>query len=186
MFYKENKNLLNKKEINFIEDIILGTNFPWYYHQAATTKECPVYAHTLIHRYDINKEKPTINSEVFFLFEKIVLRFCKKYKIKINAFTRAVINSISFNKMKKGVAHVDHDFKHKVIMIYLNDTDGETIVYNKKFDNKNRLILSDKLDIIKNIKPELYKIVCWDGSYYHAATYPKNNNRRVAFVATFI
>lgn len=88
--------------------------------------------------------------------------------------------------MKKGVAHVDHDFKHKVIMIYLNDTDGETIVYNKKFDNKNRLILSDKLDIIKNIKPELYKIVCWDGSYYHAATYPKNNNRRVAFVATFI
>ena len=71
-------------------------------------------------------------------------------------------------------------------MIYLNDTDGETIVYNKKFDNKNRLILSDKLDIIKNIKPELYKIVCWDGSYYHAATYPKDNNRRVAFVATFI
>ena len=71
MFYKESKNFLNQKEINFIKDIILGTNFPWYYSQAATTKECPVYGHTLIHRYDINKEKPTINSDVFFLFEKI-------------------------------------------------------------------------------------------------------------------
>ena len=30
MFYKESKNLLNQKEINFIKDIILGNSFPWY------------------------------------------------------------------------------------------------------------------------------------------------------------
>jgi ABC-type uncharacterized transport system substrate-binding protein len=71
-------------------------------------------------------------------------------------------------------------------MIYLNNTDGETIVYDKRFDNKNSLLLSHKMKILKTIKPELYKIVCWDGSYYHAATYPKDNNRRVVFVATFI
>ena len=152
MFYKESKNLLNQKEIKFIKNNILETNFPWYYHQAATTKECPVYTHTLIHRYNINKEKPVINSNVFSFFEKIVLRFCKKHSIKIKAFTRATLNSISFNKMKKGVAHVDHDFKHKVIMVYLNNTDGETIIYNKKFDNKNTLIFSNKLKILKTIK----------------------------------
>jgi len=71
-------------------------------------------------------------------------------------------------------------------MVYLNNTDGETIIYNKKFDNKNTLILSNKLKILKTIKPELYKTMCWDGSYYHTATYPKDNNRRVVFVATFI
>mgnify|MGYP003115170448 FL=1 len=186
MFYKESKNLLNQKEINFIKDIILGNSFPWYYHQASTTKECPVYTHTLIHRYNINEEKPVINSNVFSFFEKIILKFCKKHGIKIKTFTRATLNSISFNKKKKVVAHVDHNFKHKVIMIYLNNTDGETIVYDKRFDNKNSLLLSHKMKILKTIKPELYKIVCWDGSYYHAATYPKDNNRRVVFVATFI
>ena len=69
-------------------------------------KECPVYTHTLIHRYNINEEKPVINSNVFSFFEKIILKFCKKHGIKIKTFTRATLNSISFNKKKKVVAFV--------------------------------------------------------------------------------
>ena len=186
MFYKESKNFLKKEEISFINNSILDNNFPWYYQPAATTDECPVYTHTIIHRYDIEKEKPNINSNIYPIFEEIVLRFCKKHKIKFNVFTRASVNSISFNKKEINVPHVDHDFKHKVLMIYLNDTEGDTIVFNKKYDDKNNLILSKKLPILRKINPEPYKIVCWDGDYYHAATYPKLKNRRVVFVSTFI
>jgi len=186
MFYKESKKFLNKEEINIIQNNILDINFPWFYHQSSTTKDCPVYTHTLVHRYDIEKEDPIVNSKVFSIFENIVLRFCKKQKIKFKKFTRAAINSISFNKIKTVAAHIDHDFKHKVIMVYLNNTDGDTIIYDKKFNGKDRIISSSKLNIFKKIKPELYKVVCWNGDYYHAATYPKTNNRRVVFVATFI
>jgi hypothetical protein len=186
MFYKENKMLVNKQEVSIIQNNILSVNFPWFYHQISTTQEYPVYTHTLIHRYDIKNEQPIINSEVFPVFENIVLRFCEKEKINFKKFTRAVINSISFNRFEKVDAHIDHDFKHKVLMIYLNATDGDTIIYDKKFNGKDRIISSRNLNILKTIKPEMYKVVCWDGDYYHAATYPKTNNRRVVFVATFI
>ena len=191
MFYKENKKFLTKEELDIVSNVVLGNNFPWFYEPIATTDKFQLFCHTLIKRYDVNKEEPVQNSEIFPFFNNILLRFCNKNKIKINKITRAVINLTSHhNEYKTADPHVDHNFKHKAFMIYLNDTQGDTIIYDKKFNNKDDEVIKlenikKPLKILKSIKPEIGKAICWDGEYYHAATYPKSGNRRVVLVITF-
>jgi hypothetical protein len=187
MFYKENKNFLNKEELDMVNNVILTNNFPWYFNPAATTDKFPFFSHTIVDRYDPNKEELKINSNMFEFFNNILTRFCVDNKIKVKKITRMSLNLTYPNcKYKSGDPHVDHDFNHKSIMIYLNKTNGDTIIYDKKFNGENILDINKNLKIKKLIKPEVGKVVCWDGDYYHAATYPKLNNRRVVLVSTFI
>ena len=69
---------------------------------------------------------------------------------------------------------MDHDFPHKQLIIYLNESDGETVILDHK----------DK--IWKKIKPELYKAICFEGPIKHYATTPLKYNRRIICVLTFI
>lgn len=187
MFYKENKNFLSKEELEIVNNIVLTNNFPWYFNPCATTDDFPFFSHVIIDRYDPKKEELKINSNMFDFFNNVLTRFISNNKIEIKQITRMSLNLTYPNcNYKSGDPHVDHDFKHKIIMFYLNKTDGDTIIYDKKFNGKNILDKKKPLKIKKLIKPELGKIVCWDGDYYHAATYPKTNNRRVVLVSTFI
>jgi hypothetical protein len=186
-FFKEEKNFLNKEELEVINQNVLGCDFPWYYVPVATTDKFQCFSHVLIHRYDPNNEEPIENSSITGLFVKILKRFCKKHKIKINKITRGTINLTSHhNKYQSGDPHVDHKFKHKSFIVYLNDAVGDTIIYDKKYDGKELLNINEKIPIFKNIKPEVGKAICWDGEYYHAASYPKEGKRRVVLVMTFI
>jgi len=190
MFYKENKNFLNKEEIETVNNVILSNSFPWYYNSSATTENFPFFSHVIIDRYDYKKEELKINSNMFEFFNNIINRFCLKNKIRLNKITRMSLNLTYTNyKFKNGDPHVDHDFKHKSIILYLNNTDGNTIIFNKKF-NGTDIIYDSKtvknLKIEKEIKPEIGKIICWDGDYYHTILYPKINKRRVVLVTTFI
>ena len=187
MFYKENKNFLNKEELDMINNGVLSNNFPWYYNPCATTENFPFFFHSIIRRvYDPIKEEIKINSNIFEFFNNILTRFCTYNKIKVKKITRMTLNLTYSNcKYKSGDPHVDHDFSHKSIIIYLNKTDGDTIIYDKKYNGKNTLDINKPLKIKKLINPEVGKIVCWDGNYYHAATYPKLNKRRVILVTTF-
>jgi hypothetical protein len=187
MFYKESKNFITKKELDIIQESVLGNSFPWYYQPKATTDKFQFFSHTLIPRYDLNTQNFIINSPCFNMFYKIFNKFCNKHKIKFNKITRACMNLTSHhNEYQTGDPHVDHDFEHKVFMIYLNKTKGDTIIYDEKFNGNVLKDINKKYKILKSIKPEIGKAVCWDGTYYHAASYPECGNRRVVLVMTFI
>lgn len=181
----ETKNILTEKEVEFINHNILGNNFPWYYEPVATTDKFQFFSHTLVVR-DTGK----INSDYFHFFKSIFDRFCQKHKIKVNKITRAVLNLTNQSLYKHGDPHVDHEFKHKVFMLYLNDIDGDTIIFDKKYIDNNQFTtiplekIKKPFKKIKQIKPKFGKAVCWDGSYYHSPSYPKKG-RRVVVVFTF-
>lgn len=186
-FFIEEKNFLNKEELDVINQSVLSNNFPWYYVPVATTDKFQCFSHVLIHRYDHVKEEFIENSSITSFFIKILKRFCKKHKIKINKITRGTINLTSHhNEYQSGDPHVDHQFKHKSFIIYLNDAVGDTIIYDKKYNGKELLDINEKLKIFKKVTPEIGKAICWDGEHYHAASYPKEGKRRVVLVMTFI
>jgi len=195
MFYKESKNFLNKEELKIINEYILSCNFPWYYQLAATKNRFPFFNHTLINRiYNIDKEQPIQNSNIFPFFNEIFIRFCKYHNIKIKKITRACLNLLypyNDNKYLSSDPHIDHEFKHKIFMLYLNTVSGDTLIYNKKYQYKKRSFYIEKIkksfNILKSINPEIGKCVCWDGEYYHAASFPKEEgSRRIVLVLTFI
>ena len=192
MFYKETKNILTKEDLDTLNKSVLTNNFPWYYQLISTTEKFPFFSHGLIQRYDHIKKEPVSNSNVFPFFLNILKRFCAQHKIKIKKITRACMNLVVHrgDNYENTDPHVDHEFKHKVFMLYLNDAEGNTKIFNEVYKKsyKGNCIkdVDKKYTILKTIKPEQGKAVCWDGKYYHAASFPKPGTRRIVLVFTFI
>jgi hypothetical protein len=69
--------------------------------------------------------------------------------------------------------HTDLDIEHLVLLYYVIDADGDTVIFDKTtYDTpKNKLDTSD-LTVLKKITPKKGTVVIFDGSRYHATTLP--------------
>ena len=61
----------------------------------------------------------------------ILNNFCKKIGEKPNFYTRIAYNITIPNKNKTCGVHLDHEYNHKQIIIYLNDSSGDTFIVDK-------------------------------------------------------
>ena len=68
-----------------------------------------------------------------------------------------------YGPVKNGI-HVDLKMPHQVMIYYVNDSDGDTILYEK-----------DKKTIIKKIAPKKGRIVFFNGDIPHCASIPQHN-----------
>jgi hypothetical protein len=175
--YIEKENSICKKYQNIIEKEIMSNNFCWYYSDYTSSYKFPAFVHTLLKRPKDNLEQK-INSNYYYMFLDILNSFCEINNLHYTKVYRAAINlSYYYNDLEKYQdPHTDHDFPHKVFLIYLNNfNDGHTYLFeknNNKFDEKT--IITSK----KN------KIVCFDGNIYHTAGFCKPGERRVVCVMT--
>jgi hypothetical protein len=62
--------------------------------------------------------------------------------------------------------HVDTTIPHVVVLYYVNDSDGDTHLFNG-------------VDIIKTVTPKKNRVVIFDGSIYHSSGSPTTNKRCV-------
>ena len=79
-------------------------------------------------------------------------------------------------------AHVDMISPHLVILYYVMDSDGDTIIYNNQWEEgetcKNNKE-TQKMIIKKKVTPKQGRVIVFNGSYWHTAEQPKDNNRCV-------
>ena len=183
--FKQSKNFLSKKSKKFINEVVLAPGiFPFYqaYAHPYKTKENTFkkfFGHIILARPDDTNynKSPVWNSKYHIQFIDIINEFCEQQKIKIEKFYRMNVNFCYNNGHETTDIHVDHDFPHHQIIIYLNDAedkDAETVILNKK--NK----------VIKRIKPIQYQGIFFDSQphYTHYMKFPKFG-QRVVLVATF-
>ena len=79
-------------------------------------------------------------------------------------------------------AHVDMMKPHLVILYYVMDSDGDTIIYNSQWEKGETIKSSEetaKLLIKKKVTPKQGRVIVFNGSYWHTAEQPKDNNRCV-------
>jgi hypothetical protein len=86
-------------------------------------------------------------------------------------------------------AHTDYPIPHMTALYYVNDSDGDTILYNEmdcvNIDTYNyTLDLSEKhknidLSIGKRIEPKADRMVIFDGTRYHSSSTPTKNDFRI-------
>ena len=97
-------------------------------------------------------------------FKSLLISIVKKHNLKIKKIHRMAIN-ITFNNgfIKEVPLHTDHDFPHKQVILYLNDSTGNTDIpfYNKSITPKeNTAIIFDDKDH-KHYFPEYgVRVVC--------------------------
>ena len=98
--------------------------------------------------------------------------------------------------------HTDFDIPHKTLLYYLNDSDGDTMIFNERFkrppipsnDPEERAIqlenyIKDRevnCTLAERVTPKKGRFVCFDGLRYHAPSNPIKHDSRYIFNINFI
>jgi hypothetical protein len=86
-----------------------------------------------------------------------------------------------------GGAHVDLPYPHMVGLLYLDDGDGDTQIYNEKYDSSDNAdtyqyfqqVHKGQSTIMETSTPEENKLIWFNGLHYHASQSPTTMAKRV-------
>jgi hypothetical protein len=112
------------------------------------------------------KSSNTISSHLpnFGLIPQLV---CSKFNLRLKEiFLGRIFIVIPYDtELKYYEPHVDLPFSHTVVLYYVNDADGDTVLFD---DNEN---------IIKTVSPKKGRILLFDGNIKHSGGIPKRGPR---------
>ncbi len=80
--------------------------------------------------------------------------------------------------------HVDRTHDHTVCLYYVNDADGDTVIFNKlanyEFEDPLTKEMSpNDLPVLQTVTPKKGRCIVFDGRFYHASTQPTTGIRCV-------
>ena len=187
-------NALPPQLFNYIKTQIFDYKFPWYYcdtsNQISTES---IYGNSFSH---LILEHNKVNSLIAADCRAALYTLTDKMGLTVDYITRIRVGLLEPKPegLYVNVPHIDEEFEHFVGLLYLNDSDGETILYNEKYDRQSGLTESEYYDIILDKKVTVKekseckenRFICFDGFTYHSSTCPTNVNRRIAVNFNFI
>ena len=145
--------------------------------------DMPYYGHQIMGRplpiRPPYKAKPTkkpysiINSPHFFETYKVLEQIFTHNKMEVSVIYRINFNSTTFSEVKKSPYHIDLEFPHKNLIIYMS-----------KF-SKGWTYVTDGTKEVKST-PKEDGIIMFDGNLAHCQSPPKINERRVVLVLCFL
>ena len=156
--------------------------FPWYYISDITDSD---HESTFQGRFGFTHQYVTPEDGICCPFHNLFLGLiqnsCKKLKIK----EIDVLNGRSFlqtptniPKDKVDSPHVDLIVPHFVMLYYVCDSDGDTLIYNEK--TKFAACYPDeemKFTLKKKVSPKQGRVVLFNGIHWHTAQQPNHNLR---------
>ena len=160
-----------------IKDMLMGELeykdelFSWYYQRDITdgydenSQGRPGLSHVYV-EYDEDTGTSEVISEFHEVFLPLLRHACHTLKIK-NA---EILQGRSFLQFPLNIKNKEDDTPHVdldrdnffVVLYYVCDADGDTVIYNEKEK-------SDKYTINQTVTPKQGRVVLFDGSLYHTA-----------------
>lgn len=159
-------NILQKE----IYDLITGSYFPWFWNENSTSSENNnentfQFIHIFYMDNEILSDKYNLVLPILWFFEKetnIKIKSIKRIKANLN--TRYLMNE----KDKKDAIHKDWEEDNYLSLIYyVNDSDGETLIYNKNDNIEHKII------------PKSNSLVYFKSNINHAGIFPVINKKRI-------
>lgn len=192
MFYVKEFDAVNRCLFNKTKSVIFSNNFPWYY-VATTAYTDYVEQHETLYNgsfYHLAMNNGVKNSEIAHTLEDCFLVAAEKACVPVNKLHRIRIGMIPICPIASiNPPHVDMETPHKVGLLYLNNSDGHTYLYDQQYDpnyskNNSSLyyteVLNRSMTIKQNILPQENKMIFFDGLTYHSSSAPVNTKRRIA------
>lgn len=194
-FFDENPvtvidDFIDKEYQEEIKGVLIGEKlfnkyyFPWYFisdiTQTSEDKDCQ-YRAAFVHEYAI------LPGKLHTQFHKLFVPLLREAQIKCKYSKVSVLQGRSFLQFPLHLKNRDVDTPHIdigeedignqkyfVVLYYVCDSDGDTIIYNETDYNA-----SEKYTIKKRVTPKQGRVVIFDGSLMHTAEQPINNIRCV-------
>ena len=155
--------------------------FPWYYISDITDAD---HEATFQGRFGFTHQYVTPEDGIICnfhsLFFGLIQNSCKKLKIKeIDVLNGRSFLSTPTNIPKDDVdsPHVDLIVPHFVMLYYVCDSDGDTIIYNEKTIFNDCSPEEINFTIKKKVSPKQGRVVLFDGRHWHTAQQPNHNLR---------
>ena len=180
-------NLVTSSDADRLQNFLLSTDFPWYFNEYVIDKK--VYNESFL------EDKNTIESNqfthVFFSdgvirskFFEMVMPIVMLLEIRMersfsNRLVRVKANLLTKNSSyedgQHNTPHTDSSsFPGESLLYYVNDSDGDTFIFNEKRGTDFK-----DLTLNKRVTPKRGKCMFFDSEYYHASSCPKNSDVRV-------
>lgn len=185
-------------------NLVSSEKFPWFYSPPPSYTKIPEIEELCKNDTNIKlvsgfqhtfyrKNKKQCNA---FLNKKNLLDIFidsteKHFNIKVNEPLRLLsllsLPNENYSSDSYLIPHVDYFTKHKTCLYYINDSDGDTFLFDEVFQKTNlfsNTITADKNFITKKtlserITPTQGKAILFDGLRYHSGSIPKHNLRYV-------
>jgi len=174
-------NVVSLKYQDGIESTFYSKDFLWKYNPNLTGDKINRQfglAHQIIENYNSTSNfADYMIPLVYEISEKSGIDFHKIY------------NGRSFLQMPMGgqktydIFHTDVVFPHIVFLYYVNDSDGDTIILDKLYNEGDPFFLDKDYDfsndIVEKVSPKKGRVVVFNGFQYHAAGIPQKDPRCV-------
>ncbi len=164
-----------------IEQLCKSHGISWYYLptsndptiSAPSTKDSvdgPQFVHTIW-----NQARPTSNifSSIISVLSALPTTYTQLLRIKMNL--KLPITGVA--ESSYGMPHVDIVGEPSLIsaIYYVNDSDGNTVIFNQRHDSDD---LSN-LTVKKIITPKRGRLVVFDGNLLHSSNTPRTSDIRI-------
>ena len=174
---------------NHLLDLMTGLEFPWMFNPAMVSGDS-CFTKQENNHVGFNHffyEESQIRSALFQIVYPLVLSITSTNRGDFNRLTRMRANLTLSNPQSSldyHMPHIDSFFSHWNAIYYVNDSDGDTVIFNETNDTYSSgqddiiRIQENKFTIAKRITPEKGKILIFPGKYYHASSFAKHSKYR--------
>jgi len=161
-------NLLTQQQTEEIKNFLLSSDFPWFM-QNKTVKNNTEFDANEFQEITWFSHSFYRNSDVcsgYFNIPNTILNSLPE-ELKNNRIIHRCHASLTLNNgtTKPQPPHVDDTKDHTVVLYYVNDSDGDTLLYD--------------LETTYSIQPKAGRVVVFDGSLLHSGNVPSNFNSRI-------
>lgn len=178
--------IIDSDEQNILESEILSPNTNWLEHNNITGEfggnMHEYFPGSVIYWNSVSDLILSIVSKIEKnAVDMLGMQFVKNIRRKINKTSPLIVPYDATKLM-----HVDMGGDHIVIIYYINDSDGDTILFNNTKgnsaesikDNFNSINIDD-FELLKRVSPKKGRVLIFNGNLYHYGEYPNKGNRFV-------
>lgn len=182
-------NFLPDHEFRVLQTEIMHHQFPWFYidHVSIPDEEGKLIEDPLAIETDgmfhvlYDRE---FNTESF--ANKILQTLYQQITTKLGFTEDQLIRSrlsmkfpkLGFAEKNYNLPHVDYYYPHATIIYYINDSDGDTRIFNEEFKS-DQSHPTTKFTTKQRITPKANRLIWFNGFQYHTASNPLTTTRRV-------
>ena len=182
-------NFLDTAEFNKLSSIVLGSKFPWFFGEyvsldpadSALIKD-PLATETWGFHHSVFEREWNVKSFTYEHLEPFFEKINKEFGFTQNHLIRARL-SLKFQKQgftsdNYNIPHVDYRYPHESFIFYLNDSDGDTRIFNE-WCSSNDILGPSLFTTQSRVTPKANRLVWINGLQYHTASNPIESTKRV-------
>lgn len=179
--------ILETSESDHIEQFLKDPRFPWFFADTENHSTVhPEYFYSdsdsnsretvlLGHSFYLNGEQQSLNYKISdFILDRFIGRSGIAFKSLIRSKANLQFKSAEFDRTNYTTPHVDSLSPHSVLIYYVSDSDGNTVLFDRKLGQDKK-----EYNIIKEIEPKKGRFLLFDGKHYHAAKFSLLSEARI-------